>query len=165
MKTVEIPVVDGEYTVLFPPKCVYCGAPEEVTVSETKTDDNLYVKVDVPYCSEHARQSRESARTLMSILVLLTLFNCGALFIITTSINRKPPVILWVFLALLAVGLAYIGRELFRRWLSRSRPTMTDMMGGLLGIRIVSSVDAINFSFVNDNIAEEFALLNGQELT
>jgi hypothetical protein len=66
----------------------------------------------------------------------------------------------------LAVGLAYGGRELIRKVLSRSNETMADMVGSRhLGLKIQPSSTEIVFSFANDRVAEDFARLNGQIAT
>ncbi|MCP4426977.1 MAG: hypothetical protein GY803_21005 [Chloroflexi bacterium] len=169
MKEVEIPTVDGKYKALFPPKCVYCGAPKEVTRRKTASSGNSrrrrFVTVEAPYCAEHARESKRNARVLTTALIAMTLVSCGVLFGIATSINRNPPTGLLVFLALLAVGLAYVGREVLRRMLSRSRETMADMTNGELGFKVTPLHDKVVFSFTNGRIAAEFAQLNGQEVS
>lgn len=166
MNKVEIPIVDGNYKVLFPPKCVYCGAPKEVRLRKTASAGTSrrkrFVTVDVPYCAEHARESKRNARVLTAVLIVLLLVSCGLLFGLTTSINRDPPTGLLVFLALIAVGMAYAGRALLRKPLTRSRPTMGDMAGGSLGVQVRLVGDKVVFSFVNGRIAAEFAQLNGQ---
>lgn len=166
MKEVEIPIVDSKYEALFPPKCVYCGAPKEVTIRKTASSGSSrrrrFVTVDVPYCVEHARESKRNARVLTVGLIVMLLVSCGVLFGITTSINRNPSTGLLVFLALIAVGLALAGRELLRRTLARSRQTMADMSGSNLGFKVVPSGNTVVFSFANGRIADEFAQLNGQ---
>ncbi|MEJ2746333.1 MAG: hypothetical protein P8183_00200 [Anaerolineae bacterium] len=166
MTEVEIPIVDGKYEVLFPPKCVYCGAPKEVTVRKTASSGSSrrkrFVTVDVPYCAEHARESKRNARLLTAVLIVLVIVSCGVLFGITTSINRNPSTGLLIFLALIAVGLAYAGREALRRVMSRSRKSMGDMTKGNLGIKVVPLYNKVVFSFTNGRIAAEFAQLNGQ---
>ena len=106
MKTVSIPIVDGKYRALFPEKCVYCGAPKEMTMRQTvsagRRRRRRFVTVDVPYCAEHARESKRNARVLTVGLVTVLLTSCCTLFGITTSINRTPPTWLLVFLALIA---------------------------------------------------------------
>ncbi len=166
MTEVEIPIVDGKYKVLFPPKCVYCGAPKEVTVRKTASSGSSrrkrFVTVDVPYCAEHARESKRNARVLTAVLIVLVIVSCGVLFGITTSINRNPSTGLLIFLALVAFGLAYAGREALRRAMSRSRKSMADMTKGNLGIKVVPLSNKVVFSFTNGRIADEFAQLNGQ---
>lgn len=166
MKDVEIPITDNKYKALFPPKCVYCGAPQEVTMRKTASAGSSrrrrYVTVDVPYCAEHARESKRNARVLTAVLIAILLVSCAVLFGIATSINRNPPTGLLLFLALVAVGLALAGRELLRRRLSRSRGTMADMAGGNLGFKVRPAGNNVVFSFTNGRIADEFAQLNGQ---
>jgi hypothetical protein len=167
MNTVEIPIVDGKYRALFPPKCVYCGVPQAVTMRKTASAGTRrrrrFITVDVPYCAEHARESKRNARLLTAVLIVFLLISCGVLFGVTTSINRNPPTGLLIFLALAAVGLAYAGRVLLRKWLARSRPTLADTFGGGdLGIQVQLVGDKAVFTFVNGRIAAEFAQLNGQ---
>ena len=77
MKEVNIPIVEGKYRVLFPEKCVYCGAPKEVAMRRTASGGTRrrrrYVTVDVPYCAEHARESKRNARVLTVGLVTILL--------------------------------------------------------------------------------------------
>lgn len=167
MKTVSIPIVDGKYRALFPEKCVYCGAPKEVamrqTVSAGRRRRRRFVTVDVPYCAEHARESKRNARVLTVGFLMVLLTSCCALFGITTSINRTPPTWLLVFLALIACGLAFAGRELFRKVLSRSVESMAHMSrGSHLGLKVSLAGDRVEFSFANDEMGDEFARLNGQ---
>ena len=168
MKEVEIPIVDGKYRVLFPEKCVYCGAPKEVAVritasARTAPRRTRFATVTVPYCAKHDRESRRNARILMAGFVSLLLFSCCVLFAVTTSIKRDPAVGLMVGLGVVALGLAYGGRLLLRKMLSRSISTMGDMLrGDHLGLAIVPGYKDITFTFTNDQIAEEFAALNGQ---
>lgn len=169
MIEVEIPLVDGKYKALFPPKCVYCGAPKAVTVRKTASSGSSrrrrFVTVDVPYCAEYARESKRNARLLTAVLIVLLLVSCGLLFGIATSINRNPSTGVLIFLALIAVGLAYGGRALLRKMLARSRPTIADMSGGDLGFKAVPLHDKVVFGFTNGRIAAEFAQLNGQEVS
>jgi hypothetical protein len=167
MKKVSIPIVGGKYKVSFPAKCVYCGGPKEVTVKQTfrsgSSRRRYFVTVEVPYCAAHAREEKRNARILTLGIVSIFVFSCCVLFSITTSINRDPSTMLLVFLAILAGGLAYVGRELIRKVMSRSTKSMADMMGGsYLGLRGWPSSTEVVFSFVNDQIADEFARLNGQ---
>ncbi len=170
MKSVSIPIVDGKYKVSFPAKCVYCGAPKEVmarrTFSSGSSRRRRFVTVEVPYCAAHARDEKRNARILTLGVVSIFLFSCCVLFSITTSINRNPATMLLVFLAILAGGLAYVGRELIRKMMSRSTKSMADMIGGsYLGLRVWPSSTAAVFSFSNDQIADEFARLNGQSVS
>ena len=166
MTKVEIPIVDGKYKVLFPSKCVYCGVPKDVSLRKTASAGTSrrkrFVTVDVPYCAEHARESKRNANVLTAVLIVILLVSCGVLFGITTSINRNPSTGLLIFLALIAVGMAYGGRVLLRKPLARSRPTMGDMAGGSLGFQAQLVGNKVVFSFVNGRIATEFAQLNGQ---
>lgn len=166
MQDVEIPMTDNKYKAVFPPKCVYCGAPQAVTMRKTgssKTGQRRrYVTADVPYCAEHARESKRNARILTAGLIAMFIVSCGVLFGVTTSINRNPSVGLLVFLGLIAVALAFAGRELLRRRLVRSRATMADMVGSDLGFKVKPVGDKVVFSFANGRIADEFARLNGQ---
>lgn len=174
MKKVSIPIVDGKYRALFPEKCVYCGAPKEVEMRLTASRTKSYgrrkayysARFQVPYCAEHARESKRNARVLTVGFVTVLLTSCCVMFGITTSINRNPPTLLLIFLALVACGLAFAGRELFRRVMSRSVGTMADMTGGShLGLKVKLAGDEIVFSFTNDQVAEEFARLNGQSVS
>ena len=167
MRSVDIPIVDGKYKVLFPNKCVYCGAPKEVLVRRTASGGSSrrkrFVTVEVPYCARHVRESKRNARILTVGFVGILLFSCCALFGITTSINRNPATSLLVLLAFLAFGLAYLGRELIRKVMSKSTKTMADMVGGsYLGLKIWPSSTKVVFAFANDQMAGEFARLNGQ---
>ena len=167
MKTVSIPIVDGKYQALFPEKCVYCGAPKEVTMRQTvsagRRRRRRFVTVDVPYCAAHARESKRNARVLTVGLVTVLLTSCCVLFGITTSINRTPPTWLLVFLALIACGLAFAGRELFRKVMSRSVESMAHMSrGSHLGLKVSLAGDRVEFLFANDEMGDEFARLNGQ---
>ncbi len=167
MKKVSIPIVDGKYKVSFPDRCVYCGAAKEVTVRRTVSGGTSrrrhFATLELPYCAEHVRAEKRNDRILVVGSVLVLLFSCCTLFGITTSINRDPPVTLLILLAVLAVGLAYGGRELLRKVLSRSNRTMADMVGSrYLGLKIRPSSTEIVFSFTNDQMAEAFARLNGQ---
>jgi hypothetical protein len=170
VKKVSIPIVDGKYRVSFPGRCVYCGAAKEVTVRRTVSGGTSrrkhFATLELPYCTEHVRAEKRNGRILVVGSVLVLLISCCALFGITTSINRNPPVTLLVLLAVLAVGLAYGGRELIRKVLSRSNETMADMVGSRhLGLKIQPSSTEIVFSFANDRVAEDFARLNGQIAT
>ncbi len=165
MKEVALPLVNGKYKAEFPDKCVYCGAPRALTLRQTASAGSSrrkrFVTVDVPFCAAHARESRHNARLLTSILIVLSLVSCGLLFGITTSINRNPATGLLVFLGLVAVGLAFAGRELLRKRLVRTHETMGDMpRGGLLGFKVRLAGDQVQFSFVNGRMADEFAQLN-----
>jgi hypothetical protein len=166
MKEVSIPIVDGKYHVAFPEKCVYCGAPKELTRRQTasagRQKRRRFVTIDVPYCAEHASMAKRNARVLAIGFVLIMLTSCCVLFGVTTSINRNPPTTLLVFLAFVAVGLAFLGRELFRRVMSRSVASMADMArGSHLGLGVRLAGDEVVFSFANDEMADEFARLNG----
>jgi hypothetical protein len=166
MKEVSIPIVDGKYQVVFPEKCVYCGGPKELTRRQTasagRQKRRRFVTVDVPYCAEHASVAKRNARVLTIGFVVIMLTSCCVLFGVTTSINRNPSTTLMVFLALVAVGLAFAGRELFRRVMSRSMASMTDMSGGShLGLGVKLAGGEVAFSFANDEMADEFARLNG----
>ena len=167
MKTVSIPVVDGKYQVLFPEKCIYCGAPKEVTLRQTVSAGQRrrrrFATVDVPYCAAHTRESKRNARALTVGFVTVLLTSCCVLFGVTTSINRNPPTWLLVFLAFVACGLAWGGRELFRKVMSRSVGSMADMSrGSHLGLKVSLVGDRIEFLFANDDMGDEFARLNGQ---
>jgi hypothetical protein len=97
----------------------------------------------------------------LSILVV----SCCVLFSVTTSIKRSPSVEIMLVLALVAFGLACAGRGLLRKVMSGSFPTMADMRGSSrLGLQVSPSSTAITFWFTNDQIAEEFARLNGQQV-
>jgi threonine/homoserine/homoserine lactone efflux protein len=121
------------------------------------------VTVDVPYCAAHARQSRRNTRILSLGWIVILIFSCAVLFGVTTSINRNPPTLLLVLLALVAAGLAFLGSRVLRQVLSRSRPSMADMLGSShLGIHVEPAGDELVFSFANDEIADQFARLNGQ---
>jgi hypothetical protein len=166
MKEIGIPIVDGKYHVAFPEKCVYCGAPKELTRRQTasagRQKRRRFVTVDVPYCAEHASVAKRNARVLTLGFVVLLLTSCCVLFGVTTSINRSPSTTLMVFLAAVAVGLAFLGRELFRRLMSRSVASMADMArGSHLGLGVRLAGDEVVFSFANDEMADEFARLNG----
>ena len=88
------------------------------------------------------------------------------LFGVTTSIQRSPSVEVMLVLALVALGLAYAGRGLLRKVMSGSFPTLADMQGSnRLGLQVSPSSTVITFWFTNDQIAEEFAQLNGQSIT
>jgi len=168
MKTVEIPIVDGKYNVLFPPKCIYCGIPKEVTIrmsgrSKSGRKTRL-TAMDVPYCAEHARESKRNDRALIVGLIASFLVSCCVLFSITSSIIEDPSTELYLFLAFIAIILALAGRWMLRQLLSRSRETMADMSGGQLGFRVIPLHDKVSFSFVNAQIADEFAQLNGQKV-
>ena len=168
MKEVHVPYEGGKYQVEFPKKCVYCGVPSEVTSREitssgATTRRRRFVTVDVPYCGEHAREKKRNTRTLTAAFVLTLLFSCFVLFAITTSINREPPTLLLVVLAFVAWGLAIGGRELLRRVMVSSRPSMADMSGGSsLGLVVKLIGNEISFAFANDQMADEFARLNPQ---
>ena len=169
-KVVSIPIVDGKYRAVFPERCVYCDAPKEVNVRWTASAGTSRrrrrMTVDVPYCAEHARESKRHARVLTVGFVTVLLTSCCVLFGITTSINRNPPTLLLIFLAFIACGLAFTGRELFRKVMSRSIGSMADMSGGShLGLEVKLAGDEIVFSFTNDQVAEEFARLNGQSVS
>jgi hypothetical protein len=166
MKEVSIPIVDGKYHVVFPEKCVYCGAPKELTRRQTtsagRQKRRRFVTVDVPYCAEHASVAKRNTMVLTIGFVVIMLTSCCVLFGVTTSINQDPSTTLMVFLAAVAVGLAFLGRELFRRVMSRSVASMADMSGGShLGLGVRLAGDAVAFSFANDEMADEFARLNG----
>ena len=167
MEEVRIPISDGKYTVVFPEKCVYCGAPPErrlrETVSKGRSGETRYVTVDVPYCAEHGRQSKRNTRILNMGWVVILLFSCAVMFGVTTSINRNPSTLLLVVLALIAAGLAFLGSKVLRRLLARSNQSMADMLGqSHLGLNVELAGEEILFSFTNEQIAEEFALLNGK---
>lgn len=168
MKEVSVPIVDGKYHVVFPEKCVYCGAPKELTRRQTASAGRQrrrrYVTVDVPYCSEHAGLAKRNARVLTIGFVVILLTSCCVLFGVTTSIDREPSTTLLVFLALAAVGLAFGGRELFRKVMSRSIASMADMgSGSHIGLKVDLAGKEVVFSFTNDAVADEFARLNGAE--
>jgi hypothetical protein len=114
----------------------------------------------VPYCEEHRRASKRNTWVLMAVFALALLFSCCVLFAITTSINREPPVVLLVALGLVAVGLAFLARNLFRKALSGSMGAMFDQ--GDLGLGVDLGTQAVTFTFVNDEIADEFARINQQ---
>ena len=169
MRSVNIPIVDGKYQVLFPNKCVYCGAPKEVTVRRTASAGTRrrrrFVTVEAPYCARHAREEKRNARVLTVGFVTILLTSCCVLFGVTTSIERSPPVALLVGLGVVALGLAYGGKLLFRRIMTRSIPTMADMQrGDHLGLGIAPGYKDVAFTFTNDDIAKEFARLNGQSV-
>jgi hypothetical protein len=168
MKEVKIPIVDGKYHVVFPEKCVYCGGPKELMrqqmASAGRQRRQRYVTVDVPYCSEHAGVAKRNARVLTLGFVVILLTSCCVLFGVTTSINREPGTMLLVALGFVALGLAYGGRELFRRIMSRSIASMVDMgKGPHIGLKMELAGDEVVFSFTNDEIADEFARLNSVE--
>jgi hypothetical protein len=169
VKTVGIPISDGKYTVLFPEKCVYCGAPREKMMREVASAGSgqrtEFVTVDVPYCAQHARQSRRNTRILNMGWVIILLLTCSVMFAVTTSINRNPPTLLLVILALIAAGLAFVGARVLRRLLARSNQSMADMLSSShLGLKVELVGDEILFSFTNDQTAEEFVRLNGQSV-
>jgi hypothetical protein len=167
MKKVSVPITGGEYQVSFPETCVYCGTASDMRLRETVSAGSgqrrRYVTVDVPYCAAHARQSRRNTRILSLGWIVILIFSCAVLFGVTTSINRNPPTLLLVLLALVAAGLAFLGSRVLRQVLSRSRPSMADMLGSShLGIHVEPAGDELVFSFANDEIADQFARLNGQ---
>jgi hypothetical protein len=95
--------------------------------------------------------------------VIILLFSCAVMFAIATSINRNPPTLLLVVLALIAGGLAFVGARVLRKLLARSNQSMADMLSSShLGLKVELVGDEILFSFTNDQIADEFARLNGQ---
>lgn len=166
MKEVNIPIVDGKYHVVFPEKCVYCGAPKESTRRQTahagRQKRRRSVTVDVPYCAEHASMAKRNAMVLTIGFVAIMLTSCCVLFGVTTSINRNPSTTILVFLAFVAVGLAFLGRELFRKVMSRSVASMADMArGSHLGLGVRLADNEVVFSFANEEMAGEFARLNG----
>jgi hypothetical protein len=168
VKTVSIPIVDGKYRALFPEKCIYCGAPKEATLRQTvhagQRRRRRFATVDVPYCAAHTRESKRNVRVLTVGFATTLLTSCCVLFGITTSINRNPPTWLLVFLAFVAWGLAWGGSELFRQVMSRSVGSMADMSrGSHLGLKVSLAGDRIEFLFANDQMAGEFARLNGAE--
>ena len=170
MRKVSIPTVDGKYKAVFPEKCVYCGAPKEVTVRRTASAGTRrrrrYVTVEVPYCARHVREEKRNARVLTVGFVTILLTSCCVLFGVTTSIERSPSVVLMVGLGMVALGLAYGGKLLFRRIMTRSIPTMADMQrGDCLGLKIAPGYKDVAFTFTNDDIAKEFARLNGQSVS
>jgi len=167
MREVSIPVTDGEYQVVFPERCIYCGAPSErqlrETVSARTGRRTRFATLDVPYCAKHARLSRRNARILSLSWVAILLFSCCAMFAVTTSIHRNPPVWLLVVLALIAAGLAFGGARVLRNLLGRSNQSMADMLGSShLGLKAELAGDEILLTFTNDEVAEEFARLNGR---
>ena len=99
---------------------------------------------------------------ITAVLIALVIVSCGVVFSVTTSINRNPSTGLLIFLALVAFGLAYAGREALRKVMSRSRKSMADMTKGNLGIKVVPLSNKVVFSFVNGHVADEFARLNEQ---
>ena len=160
-------MTDGKYQVGFPERCVYCGAPSERRLRETVSAGSRrrrrFATLDVPYCARHAQLSRRNARILNLVWVLILLFSCCAMLGVTTSINRNPPVWLLVVLALIAGGLAFAGARVLRNLLGRSNQSMADMMGSShLGLKAVLAGDEILLTFTNDEMAEEFAQLNGR---
>jgi hypothetical protein len=170
VKKVNIPIVDGKYRVLFPEKCVYCGAPKEVEVNRTESAGSsrrkYYATVAVPYCTAHLQEEKRNARFLLVGFLSLLVVSCCVLFGVTTSIKRDPSVEVMLVLALVALGLAYAGRGLLRKVMSGAFPTMADMRGSnRLGMQVSPSSTAITFWFTNDQIAEEFAQLNGQSVS
>jgi hypothetical protein len=168
VKEVSVPYMGGKYHVVFPERCVYCGGPKELMrqqmASAGRQRRRRYVTVDVPYCSEHASLAKRNAMVLTLGFVVILLTSCCVLFGVTISINREPSTTLLVFLALAAVGLAFGGRELFRRVMSRSTASMADMgSGSHIGLKVDLVGNEVVFSFTNDEIADEFARLNGTE--
>ena len=166
MKEVNVPIVEGKYSARFPNKCVYCGEPPTKTLRETASAGSRrrrrFVTVDVPYCDEHARTTRRNATILNAAFVLALLFSCCLLFSITSTFVDDPAVELWIVLGLVALGLAVVGRWLLRRVVSGMNQSMADMVGGdRLGVRAQLTGNEILFTFVNDEIADEFARLNG----
>jgi hypothetical protein len=161
---VEIPIIEGKYSVQFPQKCVYCGKPSTKALRTTASAGSRRrrsVSFDVPYCDEHARTTRRNATLLNAGFVVALLLSCAVLFAITSSLIEEPAVGLWVFLALVALGLALGGRWLLRRAISSKSQSMADMVGGdRLGVRIQLAGDEITFTFANDEIAKEFSRLN-----
>ena len=170
MKKVNIPIVDGKYRVLFPDKCVYCGVPKEIDVNRTEGAGSgrhrYYASVTVPYCAAHLQEEKRNTRFLLVGFLSLLVVSCCVLFGVTTSIQRSPSVEVMLVLALVALGLAYAGRGLLRKVMSGSFPTMADMQGSnRLGLQVVPSRTVITFWFANDQIADEFAQLNGQSVS
>jgi hypothetical protein len=133
MEEVAIPISDGRYGVVFPDKCVYCGAPSErglrETVSKGRSGETCFVTVDAPYCPIHARQSKGNTRILNLARVVILLSSCAVMFGVTTSINRTPPVWLLLALAFAAAGLAFVCARVLRKLLARSNQSMADMLG------------------------------------
>jgi hypothetical protein len=95
----------------------------------------------------------------------MLLFSCCAIVGVATSIDRNPPVWLLVVLAFAALGLAFVGSRGLRRLLARTDQSMADMLGqSHLGLNVDLAGDQILFSFVNDQVADEFAKLNGESV-
>jgi hypothetical protein len=170
MKEVRIPIVEGKYRALFPEKCVYCGAPKAVTVRHRASAKagrrRRSTSVEVPYCAEHAGASKRNARILLVGFLAVLLCSCSALFAVTTSIMDSPSTEIMIVLAFVAFGLAYGGRGLVRKVMSRSNQTMADMQRqNLLGLEVFPFSSAIRFRFTNEQMADEFARVNGQVVT
>ncbi|MGD2146397.1 MAG: hypothetical protein PVH41_06875 [Anaerolineae bacterium] len=168
-REVSIPITDGEYQVVFPERCIYCGAPSDrrlrKTVSAGSGRRTRFATLDVPYCAKHAQLSRRNARILNLGWVAILLFSCCVIFGVTTSINRNPPVWLWVVLALIAGVLAFAGARMLRVLLGRSNQSMADMLDSShLGLKAELAGDEIILTFANDEMAEEFAQLNGRPM-
>jgi hypothetical protein len=161
---IKVPIIEGKYSVQFPKKCVYCGKPATKTLRETASAGSRRRRTaifDVPYCDEHARATRRNATLLNAAFVVALVLSCAILFAVTSSLLEEPGTGLWVFLALVAVGLAIGARWLLRRMVSKKSQAMADMLGGdRLGVRIQLAGQELTFAFANDEIAEEFARLN-----
>ena len=167
MKKISMPIIEGKYSVLFPEKCVYCGEPatekRRQSASAGSRRRRRSITVEVPYCTEHARTSKRNAAILTAGFVLTLLLSCCVLFAATTTFMAEPAVELMLFLALVAFGLAFGGRWVLRRVGSQMSQSMADMAGGShLGLRTQLAGDEIAFTFVNDQMAEEFIRLNSQ---
>jgi hypothetical protein len=94
--------------------------------------------------------------------MIILLFSCCAMFGVTTSVNRNPPVWLLVVLALIAAGMAFGGARVLRNLLGLSNQSMADMLGSShLGLKAELAGDEIALTFTNDEMAEQFAQLNG----
>lgn len=161
------------FALQFPNRCVYTGEAaqrsEWVIASYKYGRRIMSAKVKVPYSEQAMQEAKRNRRVARVVFLLASVLLVIGVFVGAAAMRLKGGAVFGLgpfvalFLAALATGFVckYI--------LSKKWPTMKDMPlfyfeSGNIGLRVHPQTNGVNFWFVNDAIAREFANLNRAEV-
>lgn len=184
-----IPYKIDEFSCQFPQKCVYCGKNPETQITINVRGSKEYqqsYKVNVtrsyntnfliPYCREHAELSKKNNRLIIvasivgGLITAIAGRNAGGLI---TNAEGEPVsgfvnlVIALVVLVPVGGAISYLPLRflllpLFNKSIRHQHGFF--QIGGALGISIFFKIEpysgSVIFDFTNDDVAQEFSLLN-----
>ncbi len=161
--------------VMFPERCVYCGAPRETdqnleaTWRKTRYSQLISRAFSIPYCLQHAREMRRNVALLYAIFIFSWLLVFALVAFYWPDRGNS-----WLVGLISAVIFADVVAFLAKMILARLVPFLSSLLDTpmavlisagprrSLGIGVAWSDEGTNlvFKFANPEIAQEFEQLN-----